>query len=217
MHIPDGFLAPNEATGAPVWPALLAASAAGIGVAVWRARKRLGEKHVPLMGVMGAFVFAAQMLNFPVAGGTSGHFMGAALIAALLGPFAALIVMTSVLVVQCFLFQDGGVFALGANIFNMGIAGGMLAYLPILVARKMTKSTQGLIVGAAIGAWLSIVAASSACAFELVISKRAPLGVALPTMAGVHAVIGVGEALITAAALGLVLKARPDLADLEKV
>ena len=115
MHIPDGFL--SMATVATTY----AVSAGGIGNAVRMANKKLGEKHVPLMGVLAAFIFAAQMLNFPVAGGTSGHLIGAALAAILLGPWAAVLLMSCVLIAQSLIFQDGGLLALGANIFNMGI------------------------------------------------------------------------------------------------
>jgi cobalt/nickel transport system permease protein len=124
MHIPDGFLA------TPVWFALDAVSLPAIGFAARRARRELEETRVPLLGVMGAFVFAAQMVNFPVGAGTSGHLMGGALLAITLGPAAAAIVMTAILSVQAFIFQDGGVLALGANILNMAFAGVIVGYLP---------------------------------------------------------------------------------------
>src|SRR5882672_1407279 len=119
MHIPDGFLSPR------VWAPLDVVSGSLVIYGVRHVSKTFEEKAVPLMGVLAAFVFAGQMINIPVAGGTSGHFLGGALAGALLGPWAGLIVMTVVLVVQCFLFQDGGVAALGANVFNMGVLGAM--------------------------------------------------------------------------------------------
>src|SRR5271157_2966654 len=122
MHIPDGFLDLKTAAATGVL------SAAALGVSLRRLNGSLPRRNVPLMGLAGAFVFAAQMVNFPVAGGTSGHLIGGVLVAALLGPAAALVVLTTVLIVQCFLFADGGVLALGANIFNMGIVGGVGGY-----------------------------------------------------------------------------------------
>src|SRR2546428_6491106 len=117
MHIPDGFLS------APVWAGMDAVSASVVGVAVRRVQRTLDGAQVPLMGMAAAFVFAAQMINFPVAGGTSGHLLGGLLAALLLGPAPAVVVMTTVFVAQCLLFQDGGLTALGANVFNMGIIG----------------------------------------------------------------------------------------------
>ncbi|GAI13536.1 unnamed protein product, partial [marine sediment metagenome] len=122
MHIPDGFL--NVATVATTY----AVSAGGVGNAVRIANKKLGEKQVPLMGILAAFIFAAQMLNFPIAGGTSGHVIGAALAAILLGPWAAVLIMSCVLIAQCLIFQDGGLLALGANVFNMGVIASFSAY-----------------------------------------------------------------------------------------
>ena len=115
MHIPDGFV------NIPVAAATYVASGGSLAYAVRRTNEELGEKQVPLMGVMGAFIFAAQMLNFPVAGGTSGHLIGGALAAILLGPWAGMLIMASVLIVQALIFQDGGLVALGANVFNMGV------------------------------------------------------------------------------------------------
>jgi cobalt/nickel transport system permease protein len=113
MHIPDGFL--NAAVAGTTY----VVSVGGVANAARVANKKLGEKHIPMMGILAAFVFAAQMLNFPVAGGTSGHFLGAALVAILLGPWAAVLILAVVLIAQCLIFQDGGLLALGANIFNM--------------------------------------------------------------------------------------------------
>ncbi len=205
MHIPDGFLAAS--TWVPSW----LVSAAGIAYCLRRASLLLKEKMVPMMGVASAFIFAAQMLNFPVAGGTSGHLLGGVLAAVLLGPFAAAIVITTVLTVQCLIFQDGGLTALGANIFNMSIIGAMGGYLIYSGLRKAVGGDRGIMIGTAVGSWASVVLAASCCAVELAISGTSPLKVALPVMAGVHMLIGVGEAIITCLVIGSVLKVRPDL------
>ena len=212
MHIPDGFL--NIATVATTY----AASAGGVGYAVREANRKLKEKHVPLMGVLAAFIFAAQMLNFPIAGGTSGHLIGAALAAILLGPWAAVLIMSCVLIAQSLIFQDGGLLALGANIFNMGIVAGFSGYyLYRLVTRLLGDSRRATLVAGLVGAWGSVVLASIACAVELAVSGAAPMGVVLPVMAGIHALIGIGEGLITGAALSLVLAARTDLMQLQRI
>ena len=211
MHIPDGFV------NAPVATAGCVVAAACIAYAVKATDKKMGEKQIPLMGVLAAFVFAAQMLNFPIAGGTSGHFVGAALVAILLGPWAGVLIMTCVLAVQCLVFQDGGLFALGANITNMGIVAGFIGYYVYRGGVSLFGGhKRGTLVGGGIAAWLSVVVASIACAFELAISGTVPLGVALPAMAGVHALIGIGEGAITAAVLGLIMATRADLLELQK-
>jgi cobalt/nickel transport system permease protein len=162
--------------------------------------------------VTAAFVFAAQMLNFPVAGGTSGHFLGAALAAILLGPWLACVVMSVVLVVQSFVFADGGVTALGANVLNMGVIGALVVGGLMLAARSVLPQRRGtLLAVSAVGAWLALMAGASACALELAISGTVPLGTVLPPMLGVHALIGIGEGVITAAAVSAVLASRPDV------
>ncbi len=204
MHIPDGFLA---APVALLWWGL---SIAAIAVAV----RRIGlleERQVPLMGVMAAFIFAAQMLNFPVLGGTSGHLLGGALAALLLGPWAAILVMACVITLQALLFQDGGLLALGANIFNMGVATATIGYLvgmPIL--RRFGNRPVGLIVGGFVSGWLSVLVAAALTSLQLVLSGLAA-GVVFPAMLFVHSFIGIGEGLITAAALAFVAATRPDL------
>jgi cobalt/nickel transport system permease protein len=204
MHIPDGFLS----TG--TWISTWALSAGGLWVCIRQTSKTLKDKVVPLMGVMSAFVFAAQMLNFPVAGGTSGHFLGGVLAAVLLGPTAGAIVIAVVLMVQCLIFQDGGLTALGANIFNMsfvGTIGGYFIYkfLNVLFGKKQA------IIAVAIAAWFSVILASSACSLQLVISGTSPFRIVFPAMVGVHALIGIGEAIITCLVFSFVLKVRPDL------
>lgn len=212
MHIPDGFL--SAATVATTY----VVSAGGVANAVRIANKKLGEKHIPMMGILAAFIFAAQMLNFPVAGGTSGHVIGAALVAILLGPWSAVLVMSCVLIAQSLIFQDGGLLALGANIFNMGIVAGFGAYyLYRLTISFLGDSRRGRLVGGFVASWGSVFLASIACALELAISGVLPLGVVLPAMAGVHALIGIGEGLITAAVLSLVMATRADLLKLQRI
>jgi len=212
MHIPDGFL--NIATVATTY----AVSAGGVGNAVRIANRKLGEKQVPLMGVLAAFIFAAQMLNFPIAGGTSGHLIGAALAAILLGPWASVLIMSCVLLAQSLVFQDGGLLALGANIFNMGIVASFSGYyLYRLAVSLLGDGRRGRLIGGFVGAWGSVFLASIFCAIELAVSGASPIAAVLPAMAGLHALIGIGEGLITGAALSLVLVARPDLLQLQKI
>ena len=212
MHIPDGFL--NVGTVATTF----VVSAGGVGNAVRVANKKLGERHVPLMGILAAFIFAAQMLNFPVVGGTSGHLIGAALAAILLGPWAAVLIMSCVLIAQSLIFQDGGLLALGANIFNMGIVAGFSGYyLYHLFTSMLGENRRSQLIGGFVGAWGSVFLASIVCAIELAVSGTSPIQVALPAMAGIHAMIGIGEGLITGAVLSLVLATRADLLQLQKV
>jgi cobalt/nickel transport system permease protein len=212
MHIPDGFL--NVATVATTY----ALSAGGIANAVRLANKKLGEKHIPLMGILAAFIFAAQMLNFPVAGGTSGHLIGVALAAILLGPWAAVIIMSTVLIAQSLIFQDGGLLALGANIFNMGIVASFTAYLIYRLAGGFRSATlKGKLVAGFAAAWASVFVASLAASIELAVSGTAPFGIVLPTMASIHTLIGIGEGLITVAILSMVYQTRADLVRLPQI
>ena len=212
MHIPDGFL--NIATVATTY----VVSAGGVSYAVKEANRKLGEKHVPLMGVLAAFIFAGQMLNFPIAGGTSGHLIGAALAAILLGPWAAVLIMSCVLIAQSLIFQDGGLLALGANVFNMGIVASFSGYyLYRLVVSLSGDDRKGKLIGGFVGAWGSVFLASIFCAIELALSGASPMEVVLPAMAGLHALIGIGEGLITGTALSLVLATRADLLQLQRI
>jgi cobalt/nickel transport system permease protein len=204
MHIPDGFLSP------PVWTSLTGAAAVATGISVTRCKCTLDAEKAPLLGMTAAFIFAAQMLNFPIGGGTSGHFMGGVLAAALLGPAAGFIIMLTVLIVQCLMFADGGITALGANAINMGLIGSVLGYSIYYLLNKLTAGKIPLVI-AGVASWFSIVLAATACSLELAISGTIALGVVLPAMVVTHAVIGVGEALITTAALGLILSVRPDI------
>jgi cobalt/nickel transport system permease protein len=211
VHIPDGFLSIG------VIIVCWALAIIGIGAALAQTRKALGERQVPVMGVLAAFIFAAQMLNFTIVGGTSGHFMGAALAAILLGPWAAMLTMTTVVAIQALLFQDGGLLALGANILNMAVIGPIVAYGFYRGVRTLLGNRKGSVsVASLVAAWVSIVVVAVACAMELGFSGTSPIGIALPAMAGIHALIGIGEGLITLGALALVTATRPDLVEAER-
>lgn len=206
MHIPDGFLSGN------INLATYAASIAICAFSIKKCNENFGEKHIPLLGVTSSFVFAAQMLNIPIGGGTSGHFLGAALAAILMGPYAACLIMTLVLIIQCLGFADGGLTALGSNIFNMGIVGGFGSYFIFCALKKiLPKTKNGFITAAAATSWLSIVLASGFCAIELAASGTSPFRVVLPAMLGSHALIGIVEAIITTTVLSVVYASRPDL------
>ncbi len=203
LHIPDGFL--SFIVSAVCW----AISALVLSVAISRTNKSLGEKQVPLMGVMAAFIFAAQMINFPVAGGTSGHLLGGALAAIVLGPWAAMVVMTAVIAVQSLLFQDGGLLVMGANILNMGLITSVIGYGLYRAVFGRPRRLKLAVAGFA--AWLSVMAGALATALQLWLSGTSNLQTVTLTMLGVHAVIGIGEALITVAALTFILQTRPGL------
>lgn len=206
MHIPDGFLSPE------VW---IPSAAISLAVSAWASRQvrvELEPEKIPLMGVMGAFVFAAQMINFPVAGGTSGHLVGALLLAVLLGPHAAVLIMATVLTVQCLLFQDGGLTALGANILNMGIVpayGGWVIYASLGKLLPASKSARQLAI--ALSAWLGVFFGSLLAGLELGLSGIVSTGTALLAMGSVHALIGLGEAAISVMVVNFLYKMRPDL------
>jgi cobalt/nickel transport system permease protein len=206
MHIPDGFLSVLVSIG------LWLVSIVVIAYALKRAGKDLGERQVPLMGVLAAAIFAGQMLNFTVAGGTSGHLMGAALATILLGPWAAALVMTTVVSVQALIFQDGGLLALGANIFNMGIVGAAVAYMAYRTFQKLSGGRSwGILLGGFLAAWLSIEVAALGVGLQLALSGTAPANIAIPAMGSIHALIGIGEGMITLGALAFLYATRPDL------
>lgn len=206
MHVPDGFL--SVLVSIVLWLVAVVV----IGIALRRTSESLGERQVPLMGVLAAAIFAGQMLNFTVTGGTSGHLLGAALATILLGPWPAVLVMTSVVSVQALLFQDGGILALGANIFNMAIVGVFVAYaVTALLGGLLKARSWGVLVTGFVAAWASIFIASLACALQLALSGTSPANIAIPAMAGIHALIGVGEGLITVGALAFLYATRRDL------
>jgi cobalt/nickel transport system permease protein len=206
MHIPDGFL--SILVSVVLW----VISIVGVGFALRRTGKELGERQVPLMGVLAAGIFAGQMLNFSVAGGTSGHLLGAAIATILLGPWPAIIVMTTVVSIQALIFQDGGLLALGANLFNMAMVGVAVSHFVYASLRRLLGArVWSVLVSGFIAAWASIVIASLAAALELAASGTSPANVAVPTMAGIHALIGLGEGSISIGALAFLLAARRDL------
>ncbi len=182
------------------------------GLALRQVRRRLPPRRVPLLGLAAAFLFAAQMVNFPVAGGTSGHLVGGVLAAALLGPSAAIVVLTTVLIVQCFLFADGGVLALGANIFNMAIIGGAGGYAIYRGMCALLPGTRGQVAAVAFAGWCSTVLGAISCAGQLAWSGTVAWPVAFTAMTSVHMVIGIGEGLISALVLLAIQRVRPDLA-----
>lgn len=206
MHIPDGFL------NLPVSIVFWVVSICVIAIALRKTSKQLGEKEIPLVGILAAAIFAGQMLNFTVTGGTSGHLLGAALATVLLGPWAAVLVMTSVVSIQAILFQDGGIIALGANLFNMAIVGVFVSYAVLTFTKKLFKNEKfSIFFGSGLSAWTSILFASLACALELAVSGTSPANIAIPAMAGIHALIGVGEAAITFGAVSFIYASRKDL------
>jgi cobalt/nickel transport system permease protein len=209
MHAADRFLS------VPISILFWVITAVVIGIAVRRTNRNLDERSVPLMGVMAAFIFAAQMFNFQVAGGTSGHLLGGVLAAVLLGPWAATLVMACVIAVQALVFSDGGLVVMGANIFNMAIIGTLGGFaLYRLLCGVFGGEDRGRIPAAAIAGWASVVAGAIAMSLELIVSGTSAAEVVLPTMIGIHVFIGVGEALVTAAALAFIAAARPDLLNL---
>jgi cobalt/nickel transport system permease protein len=206
LHISDGLL--SLSVSALFWILTIAC----VAWAVQRTNHSLDDRQVPLMGVMAACIFAAQMLNFPIAGGTSGHLLGGALAAIILGPWAGVLVMTCVVALQALLFQDGGLVVMGANIFNMGVitalSGSVIFYGLI---RVTGRQSWGLLLSSFVAAWVTVVLAALLTSLQLIASGTASAALVIPAMTGVHMLIGVGEGLITAAALSFILATRPDL------
>ncbi|MBE9198256.1 MULTISPECIES: energy-coupling factor ABC transporter permease [unclassified Nodularia (in: cyanobacteria)] len=207
MHIPDGFLS------VPVAGATGLVSAVALVVACGRSQEDLGIRRAPILGLTTAFIFAAQMVNFPVAGGTSGHLLGGTLAAIVLGsPWAGMLCITTVFIIQAVLFADGGITALGANILNAGVIAVWVGWVLTQTLQRLLGGSKGrLPLAAGIAAGVSIVVASVACAIQLVLSGTASAAIVLPAMTGVHILIGIGEGIITGGVLVYLAKARPDL------
>lgn len=208
MHIPDGFI--NGATSAGFG----VAAAGGLGTAIKQTGRKLQERQVPLAGLVAAFVFAAQMVNFPVTAGVSGHLLGGVLAAVLVGPWAGYVVLSVVLIVQGFLFADGGLSALGLNIVNMALVGAVGGYvLYRVILRLVPRDARGVTLAAGIAAGISVPLAALAFVVEYAIGGTASvsLGTVLTAMVGTHILIGIGEGLITALVVGTVVRSRPDL------
>jgi cobalt/nickel transport system permease protein len=205
-HIPDGFLS------VPVLTGTAGASAAALATAARRSAAALGEREGPVLGAVTAFVFAAQMLNFPLGIGASAHLLGGALVAVLLGPWAGMLVLFAVLIVQALLFQDGGIAALGANTFNLAVLGVGSAYLVYHGGRRLAGDTAAATIGsAAVAAWVSTVLVGLAVAAELVLSGLVPWRAALLLVGGGHVLVGIAEAALTGLLVSFVLRTRPAL------
>lgn len=207
LHIPDGFL--NLPISIITWIIAIVT----IALALRQVRTEYAERTVPLMGVCAAFVFAAQMINFPIPGGSSGHLLGGTLAGILLGPWAGTLVVTVVFIVQAVMFQDGGLTVLGANIVNMGLIGTFGGYYLYKVIRYAVggDSWRGMLVATAIASWTSVFVAAIVAALQLALSGTVPLTVAVSAMAFWHLLIGIGEALITVVTISYIWRTRPDL------
>lgn len=207
MHIPDGFVT------LPVSALFLLLSAAILAVAVVRARADLDDRVAPLAGLTAVFIFAAQMINFPVAAGTSGHLLGGALAAILVGPWVSMLVVTIVLVVQALLFADGGITALGLNVFNMAIVTALVAWVVFRLGVRFVHTRKGAAMVAGIAGFVSVPAAAVAFVVEYWIGGTAPVSLTAvaAAMGGVHVLIGIGEGLITGFVVAAVLASRPDI------
>jgi cobalt/nickel transport system permease protein len=200
VHIPDGFLS------TPVWAALDAAAAPAVVIITRRAQRGFDESKAPLLGVMGAFVFAAQMINFPVGPGTSGHLVGGALLACTLGPAAASVVMAAILAIQALVFQDGGVLALGANMINMAVVGVLAGYLPYHLWGRSRGRRAAIFAGGALSVLISAVLALS----ELLISGARMTGPVLGVSLGLFVISALAEGAITVAVIAALEAIQPD-------
>ena len=208
MHIPDGFI--DIKTSA----AFAAASAVAVAGAVKGARRQLSEQSAPLAGLTAVFIFAVQMLNFPVAAGTSGHLIGAALAMVLVGPYAATLALVVVLIIQAFLFADGGLTALGLNIFNMAVISVWVSFAVFMLMKKIFPKTKSwLVLATFVSALISVPAAAVGFVIQYAIGANATFSVSavLNAMVGTHIIIGIGEAIITALTVSAVLASRSDL------
>lgn len=208
MHVPDGFIdIPTSVAGFVI-------AAGAVAVSLRGARRELDERAAPLAGLTAVFVFAAQMMNFPVAAGTSGHLLGGALAAVLVGPWTAALCLSVVLLVQGVVFADGGLSALGINITNMAVVGVGVGYLAFRGLRALLPKTRpGVVAAAAVGAFLSVPAAAASFTawYALGATSSVPVGTVFGAVISVHLLIGAGEAAITAATVAAVLAVRPDL------
>jgi cobalt/nickel transport system permease protein len=208
VHAPDGFLDAGTAVATGV------VSAGTVGMALRQLKETMNEKVVPVAGITAAFIFAAQMFNFPVAAGTTGHLIGGALAAILLGPHLGALVVSVVVAVQALFFADGGLTALGYNILNMAVVPAYAGYALFGMFKRVLPKGRGGIIGAtALAAWASVVLSAAAFSIEWLFGATAPIPFTrvFGAMVGVHVLIGIGEAVISALAVGAVLASRPDL------
>ena len=205
MHIPDGFLTNRIAVSFD------AISAAGVLYSAGRVKPEEAGRRVPMMGVLAAFVFAAQMLNFPILGGTSGHLIGGALLGILLGPMAGFLTIATVVIAQALFLQDGGLIALGANIFNIAAVATFSGYAVFRLAGGARSTGRRTAVAGFFAGWISLLLSAASCALQMALSGALPLAVGLPAMVGYHAIIGVAEGGLTAGILAFLARVRPDL------
>jgi len=208
MHIPDGFI------DIPTSVAFAGLAATGVAISLKGAKSTLDEKTAPLAGLTATFIFAVQMLNFPVAAGTSGHLLGGALAAVLVGPWAASLALTVVLLMQALLFADGGLTALGLNVFNMSLIGVWVGYLIFTLVKKLLpKNKSSISVAAFLGGLISVPFAAAGFVLQYAIGGTATFSISqvLTAMLGTHFLIGIGEGVITALAVGAVMASRSDL------
>jgi len=208
VHVPDGFL------DAPTSVATGVVAAAAVAVSLRAARRELDDRTAPMAGLVATFVFAAQMINFPVGAGTSGHLMGGALAAVLVGPWTAVLCLSVVLLVQGLLMADGGITALGTNITLMGITTVVVGWGVFVLLRRVLPSRPSMVApAAAVGALVSVPAAALLFVGLFAVGGQAPvdLGAVLTAMLGWHVLIGIGEAVVTGLVVGSVVASRPDL------
>jgi cobalt/nickel transport system permease protein len=213
MHIPDGFL--------DLWICALMYILAAIFwiFAFRRTREVLGDKQIPLMATLTAMFFAAQMMNYPIIGGTTGHILGGPILAITLGPYAGLISMTIILLIQALLFGDGGITTFGANVWNMGIVGVFIPYLVYLLTVRVAKNKNGMLLGGFLGAFIGDLMAAISAGLELGLSTLSfpySVPIAVTAMAFHHSIIGIGEGIVTAIIIEVLLKTRPDLLEMIK-
>jgi len=212
MHIPDGLLDPI--TTIVLWIVTIAIMILGYFRMSKMFEKEDSEKMIPYIGVLAAVIFAFQFVNYPVPGGTSGHLVGGTLVAIILGPWASVIVLFLILVIQS-LFGDGGITALGPNAFNMGIIGGIVGfYIVVLLVRIFNKTSLKkelkVTIATAIGSYIAIVLASFICGIEIGIGGAIPIEIAIPAMVFWHLIIGIGEAIISALIVFYIYKTKPE-------
>jgi cobalt/nickel transport system permease protein len=214
MHIPDGFL--TIIISAALWIVAIVF----LAIAFWRTNKTLEEKQIPLMATLTAMFFAAQMMNYPIIGGTTAHLLGGPILAITLGPYAALISITIILVIQALFFGDGGILTFGANVFNMGIVGTFIPFIVFYLIWKISPSRQGLIIGGFFGALVGDLLAAVSAGLELGLSYPTfpySLPIALAAMTIHHSIIGVIEGIATAVILLVFYQVRPDLLSAKRV
>jgi cobalt/nickel transport system permease protein len=210
MHIPDGFLDLRICLITYI-----------ITIIFWffafkRAKETLTDKQIPLMAVLTAMFFAAQMMNYPIVGGTTAHLLGGPILAITLGPYGGLISMTIILLIQALFFGDGGLTTFGANVWNMGVIG---IFLPYIVWILFPKGRKGMIAGAFLGAFIGDVLAAASAGLELGLSTKFLYGISIsvPAMVLHHSIIGIGEGIVTSIIIIILLKSRPDLLNLPKI